>query len=400
MGLIMAVLDGLTEVAQWAGKTVSKGVKAVAPYAKKGVSSLAAWIGEHTSETRIELKPVNISLVAPSGFGKTTLISTIMKEIDLTLQKTDKERTYELAARPKSEEDDKRLEENNRMKNNKRELIQPFCMMDIPGGWINPENRIGKDVQSQWENFEKHLHESRILWIPIDSVALMEARTTKERDLQAKLMDVTDVANLVVEWAKYRTNDEESCVCFIPLKCETYKILDEENSDFRKKFDDMFATVEHELGKAKGDANIKMFYTPVYTIGCIRKVNSAWGENIWVNRSTGKEVFSAEEARTAEVNGDAMAQKTIFSAEYKITGTHRDIQGADLLLSKVYEYAYNQIRAMEEYDEALLKASGFIEKKKAEMGIKAIKTALEPAVKEFASKTSKASELEEIPFKA
>lgn len=431
MGFVLLVLDGLVDVGQWVGKNtikLGKGLSKIGgPALKKGAESLRDWIGSHVSENRIELKPVNISLVAPSGFGKTTLISTIMKEMDLTLQRTDKDRSWELNVRPKNEEDEARLRDNNKKiveainsgngriasvsiegsgaiasynyeivltaPGNRKELIQPFCMMDIPGGWINPDNRLASDVSKQWDDFEKHLHDSKILWIPIDAVALMEARTTKERDMQSKLMDISDVSDLAVEWAKYRTDDEQSCICFAPLKCETYKLFDdEENVEFRKKFNDMIKQIVEDVSRAKGTANIKMYYTPVETIGCIKKISTSWGTT-WVNKATGAQISTSEEAKLAGANA---VEKNLFSADYTITGNHRDIKGANLLLNKVYEYAYKQIVEMEKYDEKLLDSVGFLDKKKAELAVNSIKKAIQPIVDELAKYTESAKNLEEI----
>lgn len=404
MGVVMLILDGLVDFAQWAVKTTTKMVKTAAPYVKKGAEGLCSWIYGHISENRIELKPINISLVAPSGFGKTTLISTIIKDMELTLTRTDKNRTFELNVRPKNEDDNKRLYENNKTivqaintgsgrlstiaiegtgkissfqyeialsaPDNKKELIQPFCMMDIPGGWINPENRKGGDISSKWSEFEAHLHESRILWIPIDAVALMEAKTPDEEKMRSELMDIADMASLASEWAKYRTDDEESCICFVPVKCETYKLFENENSalDFRKKFDAMCKQIVEDVSLAKGNANIKMYYIPVETIGCIKKNNTSW---------------------------EKQKEKTVFKAEYQITGSHRAIKGANLLINKVYEYAYNQIDNMEKYDENLLKNVNIIEKKKAEMDLGLVKKAIKPIKDELEKYTATAEKLEE-----
>ena len=51
---------------------------------------------------------------------------------------------------------------------------QPFSIMDIPGGWINPNNRISDEMEKKWEAFKEHLHESRLLFVPIDATLIME----------------------------------------------------------------------------------------------------------------------------------------------------------------------------------------------------------------------------------
>ena len=410
MAIIALVLDGLVDVCQWTADKVAKGVKKGAPIAKEGIKSISEWIGSHISDSRIELKPINISLVAPSGFGKTTLISTIMHEMNLRLTKTDKERSYELDIRPTNEEDNNRLLKINKVfdnaivancgkistvsiegsgeiasynyeiamsaPGNKKELIQPFCMMDIPGGWINPEERQGSEVENQWEKFEEHLHESKILWIPIDAVALMEVRTPKEKSASAKLLNVTDISNLAMEWAKYRTDDEESCICFVPIKCETYKLFggDTDNADkkFREKFNAFIETIVHNVKESNDKANIKMYYTPVETIGCIKKISAKW--------------------TTDEADSD----KVKFSADFAITGNARKIKGADALLCKVYEYAYNQILDMEKYDETRAGKANFFDRKKYELAFQSVKKAVKPIVDELGKHTALQEKLEEI----
>jgi CRISPR/Cas system CSM-associated protein Csm2 small subunit len=130
-------------------------------------------------------------------------------------------------------------------------------------------------------------------------------------------LNTTDVENIAVEWAQSQS-DKESCICFAPVKCESYHLYEENSRDskataFRKIFDDMFSGIENTVHKV--NPSVRMFYVPVETVGCIKNVTHDWHV------------------------GEALE----FHADYTITGIRREIKGADRLLSKVYEYAYEQI---------------------------------------------------------
>ena len=416
MGVVLFLIDALVDMVQGAWKILQKLVPALG----KGAGGIIEWIAGHTSDTRIELKPIKISLVAPSGFGKTTLLSTIMEEMNLNLKRTNKGKTYTLSVHPKDESDQQRLvdcqkkiheaiiigEAGNMIDkiiagsgqidtydyeidlatpDNKKRIVQPFCMMDIPGGWINTKNRVNTDIKAQWENFLEHLHESRILWIPIDAVALMETQTAQERALQAELMDVIDIKNLAVEWAQYRTDADvqEACICFVPVKGESYKLVEEKNGDFREKFNKMFEIVIDSV--AKVNPSIKTSVVPVDTIGCIKKVSAKWVKS-FVDVEKGIEITNAAAVKSAGLHN--MQEKVVLTEKFRITGSARKIAGADKLLSKVYEYAYEQINNMEEQSDELIKKAcqsplGIIKAPMLKLAMANVKKSLQPLIDEF-----------------
>ncbi len=431
MGVVLFLIDALVDMVQGAWKILQKLVPALG----KGAGGIIEWIAGHTSDTRIELKPIKISLVAPSGFGKTTLLSTIMEEMNLSLKKTAKAKTYTLSVHPKDESDQQRLvdcqkkiheaiiigEEGNMIDkiiagsgqidtydyeidlatpDNKKRIVQPFCMMDIPGGWINTKNRVSTDIKAQWENFLEHLRESRILWIPIDAVALVEAQTAQEKAWQAKLMDVIDIKNLAVEWAQYRTDAEEkeACICFVPVKGESYGLVEGKGGAFRNEFNKMFRIVIDSV--AKVNPAIRSYFVPVNTIGCVKKVSAKW-ENSVVDIESKIETTNKEEERSAEPHNHNMQENGMLIEKFKITGSAIKIAGADKLLSKVYQYAYEQINNMEEQSDELVKKVSqpplsIIKSPILKHAMTNVKNSLQPLIDEFRSHVLKEEDLERV----
>ena len=198
----------------------------------------------------INLQPINVSLVAPSGAGKTTLLSTVMKDITGILPK-------DFDVYPQSPDDAYRIETYNKalsamidgssikiktdvlkghttpMKytfeiayedlQNKISVCQSFVIMDTPGAWFEKETR----QLEREENLKKcmeHLRKSLILWIPIEAPLLMEASTDKEKSIASRLMKRDAIEKVIHVWAQYRVEkkDAPGCVCFAPIKCETY----------------------------------------------------------------------------------------------------------------------------------------------------------------------------------
>ena len=160
----------------------------------------------------LEHSPFNISMVAPSGFGKTTLLVTIMNSAENKMNNPKKG----LSIACEDEDDQRRLKEAHNKLNNdimacvdnftgkveptlpgtgepkkfnfyfqqseeEASFRQPFSIMDIPGGWINPNNRITDEMNIKWEDFKEHLHVSRLLFVPIDATLIMECSTEKEK---------------------------------------------------------------------------------------------------------------------------------------------------------------------------------------------------------------------------
>ncbi len=354
VGLLFGTLKGVGRVILEAGKWVATiWGKIKYDKDKNGVP-----------EVSIMLNPIHISLIAPTRAGKTTLLSTVMKDAETALPAPFK-------VRAKSREDEIRVDRlNNKItqaigngtlideaikgsaeiteynyeivyehtheiapsgKKPAEQLrftvTQPFNLMDIPGGWLDVENR----PEGEWRRFTEHLHKSVALWVPVDAPILMESRDMDGQigGIAAGILKIAKVQDIVVnEWAKYRTYRHEqwaqqralgheqeehepaAVLCLAPLKCETYFSQAEDPSvkyafkgEFIKRYGALVDAVKGEC------AFSEIYYTPVESIGCIKLQGVEW------NADSGNPAVS-----------------------YKIVNPPRKISGADALTAGVYRY--------------------------------------------------------------
>ena len=263
--------------------------------------------------------PLDISLVAPSGFGKTSLLATLMQEAQNKF--ADPNKGLEVVCG--SQDDEERIKQANEALNNdilagqagytkkvtprlpgsadiKKftfylqqqvdgvTVRQPFSIMDIPGGWINPNNLISDEMENKWEAFKEHLHESRLLFVPIDATLIMEYGTDKEQVAAVKILDNGNTSDLIKEWAKYRKGELEetgriSALFFVPVKCEKYRSKAKELETRVKQFFANTASQVHDIC-----SDIQQYYIPLETLGCVEFAHGTWRTEV------GKEEFQAE----------------------------------------------------------------------------------------------------------
>jgi hypothetical protein len=255
----------------------------------------------------INLQPINLSLVAPSGAGKTTLLSTVMKDITGVLPKG-------FDAYPQSDDDAFRIAKYNEALSaaiagnsvkietrvlegstiskkytfeiayedlqKKISVCQPFVLMDIPGTLLDRE--IRKTVKGDWLDFIEHLRQSLILWIPIEAPLLMEASIDREKSIASKLMKRNAIEEVIHEWAKYRVEEKDApgCVCFAPVKCETYFSQDATHKKadvFFNRFTQNYKTVLSKIRETY--PSCKIHYAPVESIGCIKLSSATWTDD-------------------------------------------------------------------------------------------------------------------------
>ena len=259
--------------------------------------------------------PLDISLVAPSGFGKTSLLATLMQEAQNKF--ADPSKGLEVVCG--SQDDEERIKQANEALNNdilagqagytkkvtprlpgsadiKKftfylqqqvdgvTVRQPFSIMDIPGGWINPNNRISEEMKKKWEVFKEHLRASRLLFVPIDATLIMEYGTDEERGTAVKILDNSSTSDLIKEWAKYRKgSDKSSALIFVPIKCEKYRSKAKELEERVKLFYAYTASQVHDIC-----SDIQQYYIPLETLGCVEFAHGTWRTEV------GKEEFQAE----------------------------------------------------------------------------------------------------------
>ena len=264
----------------------------------------------------LEHSPFNISMVAPSGFGKTTLLVTIMNSAENKMNNPKKG----LSIACEDEDDQRRLKEAHNKLNNdimacvdnftgkveptlpgtgepkkfnfyfqqseeEASFRQPFSIMDIPGGWINPQNRITDEMNIKWEDFKEHLHVSRLLFVPIDATLIMECSTEKEKCAAVKILDNSSTSELIKEWAMYRKGEfdetgKTSALFFVPVKCEKYR---NKAQDLEEKVKQYFANTASQVHSICPD--IQQYYIPLETLGCVELSMAKW------ETEEGKEAF-------------------------------------------------------------------------------------------------------------
>lgn len=287
-----------------------------------------------------KLPTINIAMVAPSGAGKTSLLSTVYEYIKdefnrdnkfsiktcnqndrLILNKFNQEVTNKLMAGSlkfksglNATQASKKFEFELSFEKNAQRVSQIISIMDIPGGWIT-------DPDSH-KDFVEHLKMSHFLWIPIETPVLMTAKTDRDKGLSSNKLQTTYIQELVNQWTTSCKNEGRPAnICFILSKCETYFSQDKtgmEAGKCKERFDENFKTIVQSVHDNYQFAQIH--YVPVETIGPIKLIVSDW-----------------------EQDGN---QNWYLDTQYKITNKDRKIAGAKYLMDGVLEFASKQIEAL------------------------------------------------------
>ena len=274
------------------------------------------------------LEPINIAVVAPTGAGKTALISTVCDYIKANSNKA-KGYTLEIANAAALELNDfkKNLSAQLAGKNLnfKSQLIQPtdtcseymfsinfsdkasgvsikqpFKILDIPGAFVN--NPLLYENQEQYQKFINHLDTSRILWIPIDTPVLMEANTSDKKSKSDLIRCTPNLKDFAVEWAQYAEGNGKLDFCnFVLVKCETYFSQDTQDryKGCKQRFDEAYGDIVSAM--RNNNHEDKIACVAVETIGPVKVKQAQWADE------------------SCEV-------------EYTVEGVNQKIQGADCLL--------------------------------------------------------------------
>lgn len=319
----MGVVGDLWTIVKDIGTGVGKGLSWVGTTLKDNTGNIiefAKTIFDGTTFRKkddggMEFTEFKVSIVAPSGFGKTTLLATIMNDAENGLDNP----TAGLTLKYKDEDDKKRISEAKKAMNNAilagkagftgkvdaklagtgepkkfdfyyhlakdaDSIDQPFSIMDIPGGWINPDNLISDDMKKNWEDFKKHLRASRLLFVPVDATLLMEATSKAEREAAVALLDVHNVGELIKEWAKYRKeSDKSSALILVPIKCEKYRAKEKEQ-ELINKVHEKYGAIVHQVREML--PSVGTYCIPLESLGCVE-----FSHGIWCTEK-GKENFS------------------------------------------------------------------------------------------------------------
>lgn len=361
-----ATSTAISALVEWLGKTVGpkigQGFKSLVDLLTKGAK-------DSNGVIQAELDPIYITLVAPRGAGKTSLLATVVTYIKKHINVAEG-----FSVRPCTDLDSTRIakfnsdlsvnmqsgsfkfdsgflrgdneiskfdfELNFNVENENAVLKQKFIVMDIPGGWISDNIQFPQE-------FTEHFHKSRILWIPVEAPALMEVNERASSDVAhaASVLCCDRVGAFIKEWAEVRKKSKEPCSAnFVITKCETYHTQDDTNgktrwSECRKRFNLKYDEIINQVHETNG--NIKMSYVPVETIGFVKIFKSKW---------------------------DTVEGRSVLKADYKFTkkAIFPDINGVDALMSTVLEYCYTNLdnriqNDIKQLDEAIEKG-GILEK--------------------------------------
>jgi acyl carrier protein len=281
------------------------------PTATEDFDELLQWIEKRQEHFQSEdgmdctithLPPVYVSVVAPSGAGKTSLIAALYKYIDENLG-----RNNNFIVQPSSKKDEYRLKQiNDKIDSeilsgkmmldsgvgttqinefsfdivmpysNTQFLAQSFVIMDIPGKFMNPDMRGSND----YKKFETFLQSSEIVWIPIEAPLLVEPENGQERGIASKLCEREGIEECMKLWADFtEKSGTRGSVHFVMTKCETYHSQDtsEDNKKAEEcynRFERYYRPIIDEMEKRT--QNFRAYYTPVENIGCLKLVYKDW----------------------------------------------------------------------------------------------------------------------------
>ena len=353
MSTVRSLVDKLSQFGDWTGE---KAGSLIGYIREKTGNGIADQVNAELDKL-LDLPPIKISLLAPMGAGKTSLITTVRAYLRHELNKPN---GFSIVFAPSDASvlDAYYNELNNRVKAGQPKfdtgailpgavprnfsfeirfdygdghvLAQPFIIKDIPGGWLDDTAAVKYE---DWKAFEDHLYDSRILWIPVDAPKIMEIKdddNVDKRKFAIALLRLGPIEELCNDWAKARLNkkvDEQWAVQFIPMKCETYTAQSSSQSSSDIKSEELFGKVRDRYVTCiknirtlcPSSTQIYMEYVPVESIGVIRLIDAEWTESG-------------------------------LDTEYALNGNSLEIHGAEALVRIMLEYASGQIRAMYKKD--------------------------------------------------
>ena len=339
----MGFLKDLFDITISIGKGVGKGVGTAY---NRILMNLGPVLFPKASDNSMAMNdPIRISLIAPSRFGKTSLISTIHDKAEECIDKgagvnievknaadTNRLKVFRSQIRNMLGDTDsakccRDIKVGDALAgtserhvfgfsillgNNEGRLQQDYEIQDIPGGWLRESDKYGE--------FIEFLHQTRILIIPIDATILMEAYTDTQKSNANRILETSTIIDLVKkEWLQYFAGKKmEISLFLVPVKCEAYM----DNQVACGKLKEMVlhrysAELEQSV---RENPYVKLYYVPVETIGGIKFEYGNWDERC----------FDAHFGpRQNSIRGTAC-----FSPRY-----------AELLVSKIFEYSYGEIES-------------------------------------------------------
>jgi hypothetical protein len=246
------------------------------------------------------LTPFRISLLGPSGVGKTSLVTAMLAESQKilagsgTAMRPVGRRTSDAIARNQFKLEEYLLVGEftaDRIIGTRETFIFALGfdpgtpgtgigieLLDFPGGWLSARRTRG-DYGPLWQEVRDFIVSSTILLMPVDATMLMEA-PTDQRNAVRRLLAIEDVAEIAREWATARRerSAEPALAVFCPLKCESYFSDNGGTRDssalLRAKFEEVYRDVISVIESTAPRASV--LYAPIDTLGCVELVSADW----------------------------------------------------------------------------------------------------------------------------
>jgi hypothetical protein len=246
------------------------------------------------------MEPIRITLVAPTNIGKTTIVATVLRDLEEALparfavEMTRGKKTVEehnsalddsiigrqfvvvpelgLSGTGETTPFEYKVHYNSQIKYNHQ--FQEFHFMDYPGGYITGDYDEGK--KAQYDKFLNHLTDSVALWIPVDATLVMHAHYRDEDQKAKESLAISQVADKVRTWARHRVG-KDAILCFVPIKCETY-LSQASNAEYPQKLElgirDFYKGIINDVRKTIPQCDI--YYTPIESMGCVKLISVKW----------------------------------------------------------------------------------------------------------------------------
>ncbi|OJF14188.1 hypothetical protein [Couchioplanes caeruleus] len=155
----------------------------------------------------------------------------------------------------------------------------PLTVLDYPGRLLRPDAD-----QQQRQRLEKFVSDTMTLLIPVDATVIMEAKETRHIRGLSRMLQISDVEEVIREWAKHRPDDGKlpiGTIALCPVKGESYfadngGTVDRSMELLEKVTRLYLGRVLEVLGEEEAQRRTSILYCPVDTIGPIRLHRVEW----------------------------------------------------------------------------------------------------------------------------